>query len=111
MMDEQVFKRAADEALESARKALLAAADEHGFEVDYNAGNLTVEFEEPAPARFVISPNTPVRQIWVSALSKSFKLEWREERKAFVWPETGEALKDLLGRVTGQHLGAAVPVE
>lgn len=40
MMDEQVFQKAADEALESARRALEPAADEHGFEVDYNAGTL-----------------------------------------------------------------------
>ena len=108
MMDEQVFHRAADEALEAARRALLPAADEHDFEVDYNAGVLNLEFEEPAPARFVVSPNTPVRQVWVSALSKSFKLDWSEASRAFVLPETGETLNQLLARVAGQHLGTPV---
>ena len=105
MMDEQVFQKAADEALEGVRRALEASADEHGFEVDYNAGTLTVEFEEPGPAKFVISPNTPVRQVWVSALARSFKLEWVEERGAFCWPSTGETLKELMGRLVEQHLG------
>ena len=109
MMDEQVFKRAADEALEAVRRALLEASEEHDFEVDYNAGNLSIEFEEP-PARFVISPNTPVRQIWVSALSKSFKLEWSEAQQTFVWPETGETLKALIARVVGQQLGVSITV-
>ena len=109
MMDEQVFQRVADEALESVRRALLPASEEHDFEVDYNAGNLSVEFEEP-PARFVISPNTPVRQIWVSALSKSFKLEWSEAQRAFVWPETGESLKALIARVAGQQLGVSLSI-
>ncbi len=108
MMDEQVFQRAVDEALESLRKSLLPASEEHEFEVDYNAGNLSIEFEEPAPARFVISPNAPVRQIWVSALSKSFKLEWSEPQKTFVWAETGETLKTLIGRVVSRQLGSPI---
>ena len=108
MLDEQTFHRAADDALEAARRALLPAADEHGFEVDYNAGVLSVEFEEPARAKFVISPNAPVRQIWVSALSKSFKLEWSEAGRAFVLAESGETLVQLLGRVVGQALGTPV---
>ena len=109
MMDEQVFKRSADEALEAVRRALFEPSEEHDFEVDYNAGNLSIEFEEPT-ARFVISPNTPVRQIWVSALSKSFKLEWSETQQTFVWPETGESLKTLIARVIGQQLGVSITV-
>jgi len=105
-MDEQVFRKAADEALEGVRRALEPAADEHGFEVDYNAGTLAIEFEDPVPAKFVISPNTPVRQVWVSALAKSFKLEWVEERGAFCWPSTGETLNELLARLVDQLLGS-----
>jgi CyaY protein len=108
MLDEQAFQRAADDALEGARRALLPAADEHGFEVDYNAGVLNVEFEEPTRAKFVVSPNTPVRQIWVSALAKSFKLEWSEAGRTFVLAETGETLQQLLARVTGQQLGVSL---
>ena len=104
MMDEQVFQKAADEALESARRALEPAAEEHGFEVDYNAGTLAIEFEEPARAKFVVSPNTPVRQVWVSALAKSFKLEWDEGKRTFTWPPTGETLNKLLIRLVDQHL-------
>jgi len=110
-MDESTFQRAADEALESVRRALGPAAEEHGFEVDYNAGTLSIEFEEPAAARFVLSPNTPVRQVWVSALSKSFKLEWSQGKTAFVWGETGETLRDLIARVVGTQLGTAIELE
>jgi len=108
MLDEQVFRQVADEALEEVRRALGPAAEEHGFEVDYNAGTLAIEFEEPEPAKFVISPNTPVRQVWVSALAKSFKLEWVDEKKAFVWRDTGETLRDLVARVAGEQLGASI---
>jgi len=111
MMDEQVFQKAADEALEGVRRALEPSADEHGFEVDYNAGTLAIEFEEPAPAKFVISPNTPVRQVWVSALAKSFKLGWDASRGAFCWPSSGEALKELVARLVTQHLGVGTEME
>lgn len=107
-MDESTFQRAADEALESVRRALGPAAEEHGFEVDYNAGTLSIEFEEPAAARFVLSPNTPVRQVWVSALAKSFKLGWSEAEGTFVLAETGETLERLIGRVVGLQLGVEV---
>src|ERR671927_265243 len=94
-MDEQEFKNRADEALTKLYKSLIAASDEFGFEPDFNSGALSIEFEDP-PGKFVISPNSPVRQIWVSAHSKSFKLDWDDSRKAFVLPETNQSLDDLI---------------
>ena len=35
----------------------------------------------------MVSPNAPVRQIWVSAHSKSFKLDWDAAKEAFVLRE------------------------
>ncbi len=104
-MDAQEFRRQADRTLEDARKALLPVADEHDFEVEFDAGTLNVIFEEPQPARFVISPNTPLRQIWVSALARSFKLGWSEEASAFVLETTGETLGQVLGRLIQEQLG------
>jgi CyaY protein len=49
-----------------------------------------------------VSPNAPVRQIWISALSRSFKLDWSGQ--AFVFT-TGETLDALLGRLIGEQLG------
>ena len=106
-MDEQEFKRRADQALEQLDHKLAAAGDRYGFEADFNAGALAIEFDEP-PAKFVISPNAPVRQIWVSAHSRSFKLAWDDARQAFVLPDTGEALDDFIAAAIGRHLGEAV---
>jgi iron-sulfur cluster assembly protein CyaY len=103
MLDEQEFKSKADDALDNLNRALLGAADDYGFDVDFNAGALTVEFEEP-PAKFVISPNTPPRQIWVSALSKSYKLDWDVVESSFVHVETGQTLKELIQTAIGKHL-------
>src|SRR5205085_9393934 len=106
-MDEQHFKREADRSLNSLYKRLVAAADHADFEADFNAGALAIEFEEP-PGKFVISPNTPVRQIWVSAHSKSYKLDWDPARSAFVLPDTGQTLTELIQDAIGKQLGEEV---
>jgi CyaY protein len=106
MLDDQQFQLKADECLRRLYKALAAASDEHDFETDLG-GALTIEFDEP-PAKFVISPNSPVHQIWVSALSKSFKLGWDDDRADFVLPETGQALQQLVEDVMGKHLGESI---
>ncbi len=106
-MDEQDFRLRCDAAMSDLYKALVKAADRHEIEVDENAGALTVEFEDP-PAKFVVSPNSPVRQIWVSALTRSFKLDWNAELSAFVLPESGATLKELMGSVIGTQLDETV---
>src|SRR2546425_8229160 len=102
-MDEQDFKKRADEALTSLHRALSGAADDYGFDVDFNAGALGIEFEDP-PAKFVVSPNTPVRQIWVSAHAKSYKLDWDVVENAFVHTESGDSLKELVEKAISKQL-------
>jgi CyaY protein len=101
-LSDQEFRVKSDEALEDARDALLPLADEHEFEVELHNGVLNVEFEEPRDAKFVVSPNAPVRQIWVSAMSRSYKLAWDAGRSAFVLD--GEPLTHLLARLTNEFL-------
>ena len=101
-LSEQEFRVRSDEALEVSRKALLPLADENEFEVELQNGVLNVVFEEPREAKFVVSPNAPVRQIWVSAMSRSYKLAWDPERSVFTLG--GEALADLLGRLCNEFL-------
>ncbi|HEX4283485.1 MAG TPA: iron donor protein CyaY [Terracidiphilus sp.] len=99
------FRRAADAGLEELKKHLIAREEDEdaGFEVEEQNGVLNVLFEEP-PGKFVITPNTPVRQIWISALSTSFKLDWDEKKKGFVLPRTGELLQPLVDRLVAEHL-------
>jgi iron donor protein CyaY len=106
-MDEQEFKRRSGEALDQLYRKLSDAADQHAFEADFNSGALAIEFEEP-PGKFVVSPNSPVRQIWVSAHSRSFKLDWIPTRGAFVYPDTDETLDELIGAAIGKQLGEEV---
>jgi CyaY protein len=107
MMDEREFRTRSDTALESLQRKLAAASDHFDFEPDFNAGALSIEFEEPK-ARFIVSPNTPVRQIWVSAHSKSFKLDWDISKNEFVLSDTGQTLDDLIASAISTQVGEEV---
>jgi CyaY protein len=99
-MQEIEFRRVAENALEALKKHLIAREeeDEAGFEVEEQGGVLNIVFEEP-PGKFVVTPNTPVRQIWISSLSTSFKLDWDATANEFVLPRTGEKLIPLVDRL------------
>ena len=104
MLDELDFRRKADSAIEDLKRSLIVAEDKADIEVEEQNGVLNVVFEEP-PAKFVVTPNAPVRQIWISALSTSFKLDWSETQRDFVLEKTGERLKVLVGRLLNEQLG------
>jgi frataxin len=106
MLDENEFRNRSDEALTALQRALERASDRHDFEVDRNEGALSIEFGDP-PAKFVVSPNAPVRQIWVSARVQSFKLDWNEKAAAFVLP-AGRTLQQLIADVVSEQLGERV---
>jgi CyaY protein len=102
MLTEQEFRVRSDQALEQARRALLPLADQAGFEVELQDGVLNLVFEEPGEAKFVVSPNAPVRQIWVSAMARSYKLPWSAEKQAFAID--AETLSQLLERLARAFL-------
>jgi CyaY protein len=107
MLEELDFRRKADSAIEDLKKILIAAEDDADIDVEEQNGVLNVVFENP-PAKFVVTPNAPVRQIWISALSTSFKLDWSDAQKDFVLEKTGEHLKRLVGRLVNEQLGEEV---
>jgi frataxin-like iron-binding protein CyaY len=101
-LSEQEFRLRSDEALEQARRDLMALSDEAGFEVELQNGVLNLIFDEPRETKFVVSPNTPVRQVWVSAMGRSYKLPWSAELEAFAMDR--EPLGVLLGRLARAFL-------
>ncbi|HUS18976.1 MAG TPA: iron donor protein CyaY [Terriglobales bacterium] len=101
-MDDLEFRQHSEMAIEALKKSLYTAEETADFEVEEQNGVLNVVFEEP-PGKFVITPNSPVRQIWISALSTSFKLDWTGDD--FVLAKTGEGLKALVSRLVNEHLG------
>jgi len=109
-VDEHEFQKHADAALEALRKRLLELSDVHDFEVEGEGDKLELYFEEPEETRFIISPNTAARQIWISALSTSFKLGWSETANAFLMDKTGETLTAVMSRILTQQIGSPVTV-
>lgn len=110
-IDEKTFQEKAEETIREMENALGRLEDDYDLEVDNQGGALKVSFEEP-PGTFVISPNGSARQIWVSALATSFKLDWSEEKGAFVFAreQGSETLRELLSRLVTQQLGSSTPV-
>ena len=101
-LSEQEFRIKSDEALNQARRELMDLADEAGFELELQNGVLNLVFEEPTETKFVISPNAPVRQVWVSAMGRSYKLAWSPELEAFALDK--EPLAPLLRRLAQTFL-------
>jgi CyaY protein len=99
---EPEFRLKADQALERLQHTLMPLADREGFEIELQNGVLQIVFEDPTPAKFVISPNAPVRQVWVSALSRSYKLSWASDASVFAL--NGEPLDALVQRLVDEHL-------
>ena len=101
----QEFRLKSDDALQGVRRALMPLADEEAFEIELQDGVLNLLFEEPSEARFVVSPNAPVRQIWVSAMARGYKLSWSPDHNTFTLD--GETLQQLVERLTREFLKAA----
>jgi CyaY protein len=109
MLDELEFRKRADDAFAALKKSLIAAEDDADIEVEDQSGALHISFEDGA--RFVVSPNAPVRQIWISALTTSFKLDWSDPEQDFVLTKTGEKLKPLMARLISQQLGETLELD
>ncbi len=104
MQLEHEFRIAAEAALDGLKRHLIVREeDDHAaFEVEQQNGVLNVLFNDPG-SPFVVTPNAPLRQIWVSALAASFKLNWNSRMEEFILPRTGETLIALVDRLIGEH--------
>ena len=104
-LTESEFRARCDDAFETLNRALGVVAEQYDAEILFQNNVLSIEIEEPNPGKIVISPQAPTRQIWISAQSTSFKLDW--SGAAFVFAATGETFNQLVGRLVGEQLGVA----
>src|SRR5256885_60625 len=75
---------------EEGASVVYPSVQKERVDVDGANGKLEVMFEEPEKAKFVDSPNAPVREIWISALSTSFKLGWSDSKNGFTSEKTAD---------------------
>jgi len=104
-LTEPEFRSRCDAAFDHLNRALGVVAEQYDAEILLQNNVLSIEIEDPNPGKIVISPQAPLRQIWISAQSTSFKLDW--SGSAFVFNVTGETLNELIGRLVGEQLGVA----
>jgi iron donor protein CyaY len=109
-MDDHEFRKRSDTALEALKQRLLELGDAFGFEVEGSGERLELQFEDADETRFVISPNSSARQIWISALTTSFKLGWSDAAGHWQLEKTGETLAQVMTRILTQQMGTPVVV-
>jgi len=101
------FQQKAEDAIKKLEQAFGALAEERDIDAQVEGGVLTVTFEEGEPGKFIVSPNSSVGQLWVSARLASFKFDWSSHAEGFVLTATGESLKQVMTRLTQEQLGDA----
>lgn len=104
-MSEAEFQEKAEKAIGELEQAFGTLAESRDIDVELEGGVLTVTFEEGEPGRFIVSPNSSVRQVWVSARVSSFKFDWSDAAQSFLLAGSGEAIKDVMSRLTREQLG------
>ncbi len=102
-MDEKEFQSSAEQAIGELEEAFSALADDRDIDVEVEGGVLTVTFEEGEPGKFIVSPNSAARQLWVSARVSSFKFDPGSD--GFVLAGSGEPLRDVMTRLVRDQLG------
>lgn len=104
-MNEAEFQKRAEDAIKELERAFGGLAESKDIDVELEGGVLSVTFEEGEPGKYIVSPNSSVRQVWVSARVSSFKFDWSDEAGSFVLAGTGETLKGVMSRLTQEQLG------
>jgi CyaY protein len=109
MMSERLtdaeFRDKTESAIEDLEQAFSKLADDRDIDVQVEGGVLSITFEEGEPGKFIVSPNSSAKQIWVSARVSSFKFDWSESANGFVLSSTGEPLIEVMSRLTQEQLG------
>ena len=98
------FQSRAEAAIAELEQAFSRLADDRDIDVQVEGGVLSIDFEEGEPGRFIVSPNSSARQVWVSARVSSFKFGWSDEAATFVLAGTNETLKDVMTRLAREQL-------
>ena len=103
-ISESEFYQHAEQALGELERGFGALAEERDIDVKLEGGVLSIDFDEGEPGKFILSPNSSVRQVWLSARMSSYKFDWASEQQQFVLSGTEESLKQVLIRLTQEQL-------
>jgi len=104
-INEGEFKEKSEQTILEIERAFGELAEQRDIDVEVEGGVLTVTFEEDESRKFILSPNSSVRQLWLSARMSSFKFDWSEASSAFILSGSDESLEQVIIRLTREQLG------
>jgi CyaY protein len=108
LMEEKRYRQLVDEAF-ARIDAAFADVDPDVAESTVSQGTLTIVF--PGNRRFIVSPQTPVRQIWVAFKDRAWHLDYEAATGRWI-DDRGQGIElyALVARVTADATGVTVKV-
>ena len=76
------------------------------FDLERNGDVLTIEFE--SGEKVIITPNSPVEQLWISAEFQGQRFNWSEDANAWSEEKAGKQLARYLSEVLTRKLGTPI---
>lgn len=86
-------------------EAKLSELIDNGAALDFTRSGdvLTIEFEDGE--KIVITPQSPMQQLWISANYAGYRFNWSEEKNEWVDEKGGEELNRFLASALRNKLG------
>jgi iron donor protein CyaY len=102
LLDEQVFRQTVTAVLKDLFRQ-LDAVDSDDLDTRVSDGVLQVDFE--GGGVFVLSPQVPVRELWLSAMSRAWHFKFDPESGVWTERDTAEPLETVLTALFTKRLG------
>ena len=104
-MDDNEFREGSDAALTKVAKWL---EDLDPDEVDYTTADGVVTIEFAGGAKFILSRQSQMKQMWLAAGSHGFHYNWDAARKVWIDDKDGHELFPRLAETISEQLGHSV---
>ncbi|HYK65489.1 MAG TPA: iron donor protein CyaY [Patescibacteria group bacterium] len=104
-MDDAEFRERSDAALSKVAKWL---EDLDPDEVDYTTGDGVVTIEFSGGAKFILSRQSQMKQLWLAAGARAFHYGWNDARASWLDDKDGHELNSRLAEVISEQLGHPV---
>jgi CyaY protein len=86
----------------------LSEAIDQGSDFDFDTSGDVIKIEFTDGEKFVVSPNSPVEQLWISANYAGTRFNWSEEAKDWLSEKSQESVFVFLANAISQKLGEDV---
>jgi iron donor protein CyaY len=78
------------------------------FDLERAGDVLTVEFENGD--KIIVTPNSPVEQLWISAEYQGHRFNWSDQKADWVGEKDGVALNSYLSSVLSRKAGKELSI-